>query len=183
MKKVFLMIMLTALLCSCSYHYTDRGLENFSVNDSSVGLCRGLLPDDFMDEFSYANGDYFYSANEESAISFCEEKVLIYLQYDNIVYQNAKKHAMDNLMLSESVAIYNGYFFYNNDTPASLGNDHLDSKNYPYEFVRFAYNDNNNTLIFMGFSVTADLQSEVDEVADDWGAFLEKYYGEWYSFS
>ena len=61
----------------------------------------------------------------------------------------------------------------------------LNSENYPYNFLSFSYNDSLNTLVFFGMYVGHgdSLRAEIDAVADDWPAFLEKYYGEWYSFS
>ena len=179
MKKVIAIILIICFTClflsSCGSNYVIQGLENFSVNTSSVGLCDGLIPDNFIEMFTYKDGNYFLSMSEKMPGFEVCERAFMYLQYDDDVYLMAKQYAMENLALSDDMAVqHNDYIFYDND---------VDSNKFPYSFKRFAYNDSNNTLIFIGFDVSMELYSDVDEAIGDWGGFLEKYYGEFYTFS
>ena len=187
MKKLVTAILIIVCVCliltSCNFHYEENGLDNFETSDSSLGICKGLIPDDFIELFPYTDGNYFFSTSEKTPFSGYCDKALIYLKFDD-EYTNAKKYVFESLDLSpEPVAEYNGYYFYDNETPANLGNSHLSNSNFPLTCNRFAYNDNISTLVFIGFDVGVDLENEVIEVSDDWGAFLEEYYGEWYDFS
>ena len=185
MKKIAIVLLFVCLfLTSCGFQHEERGLENFDKIDSDVSLCQNLIPDDFISLYNYIDGDYYFSTSEKAPFYKVCDKALIYLAYDEITYELAKKYAMDHLNLSESsVEIYNEYYFYDNHTPEKNGRTHLSNENYPYAIIRFAYNDSNHTLIFIGFTVSVELYDEVDEIADDWGAFLDRYYGDWYDFS
>ena len=184
-KTCFFVILLCLCLtssCNSKSEYVERGLENFGPNDSECGLCSYLIPENLIQQYAYVDGNYYNEWGTYRIIGGWE-KVLVYIQYDINTYSEAKKYVMDNLFLSEShVAEYNDYYFFINETPSKT-DPNLSPEKFPYDFLRFAYNDNNNTLVFIGFCVSMELYEEVDAVADDWPAFLEKYYGEWYSFS
>ena len=176
MKKIIIFILFVCLFFnSCGYHHEVQGLENFDVNESDVELCQGLIPDNFIETFTYKDGNYFFSTSEKAPAFVVCERVFLYLQYDDDIYLKAKQYAMEELALSDDMVVqYNNYMFYDNN---------VNSNRFPYRFKRFAYNDSNNTLIFIGFDVSVELYSEVDEAINDWGIFLEKYYGEFYTFS
>ena len=108
-----------------------------------------------------------------------DERVLVYIKYDDDTYENAKKYAMENLILSDApVEEYNGYVFYDNFT-----NDGNEFK-FPYMFNRLAYNDSNNTLIFLGlYCVHYDDDYLFRLYEYEWADLLEVMYEEWYSFS
>lgn len=183
-KIIIIILLISLFLNSCALHYTKQGLEEFSADASDYGLCRGLIPENFIEKFSYVKGDFFIAFSEKAPFIATCERVLLYLKYTDDVYLDAKKYAMENLILSENcVAVFENYIFYNNITPVNFEQDHLDGSRFPRSFVRFAYNDENNTLLFIGFDVSMELYDEVDSLANDWGAFLEKYYGEFYDFS
>lgn len=175
-----------------------RGLDNFEQGLSSNRTTYTLIPErvfidnddyDYAPIFPYDNGDFFYffseNYNEEKKRTEVFDKTLLYLQYDKEFYQIAKECLMERaLRLSEEpVEVYNDYIFYDNNSPTNFslrGSPPLNNDYAPYEFVRFAYNDSNRTIVCIGF-YTRNVE-EVAEVADDWGAFLERYFGEWYSF-
>ena len=186
-KKIFAILLTLPMLflSSCGiFNVENHGLENFSVNDESGSLCSYIIPEGFIDMFPYESGDYHYSSECVTlGIAVCDRAIL-YFNYDDETYLQAKEYAMEHLDLSsETVASYNNYSFYNNDTPANNGVSHLSSEEYPYDFVRFAYNDEKKCLIFLGFSVSMELYDEVDGVSSDWGVFLDKYFSEYYDFS
>jgi len=175
-KLVISMVLLCALLfVSCGSQYEKRGLENFSIYESTYSLCRVLIPEGFIEKYKYQAGDYFFKYSEELPFLNTCEKVLVYLQYDEGVYLEAKTYAMEQLDLSDEVtAEYNRYYFYDNME--------YDDQGDPHSFVRMAYNDYNQTLVFIGFFVGNKFYQDVDQYKDDWGGFLKHYFGDYYSF-
>ena len=189
MKKIVLLMLLVCCLtmssCANFYYPDERGLESFSPNQSEFDLCHRLIPDQFIDKFDYIDGNYYNAVDSTFFTVGYREKTLVYLQYAEQNYYDAKLYAIQDLILSEEpIEEYNGYtFFLNKSLLKEFDSHHLDGSNYPHKFIMFAYNDEKMTLVFFGFYVSMELYNEVDAVADDWPAFLEKYYGEWYSFS
>ena len=177
MRKIAVIILsLCFLLTSCSRTIEIRGLEKFDKANSTHSLCQNLLPDDMINKFSYQSGDYFYLEVAPEGFGSIYDKALLYLTYDKTIYPAAKQYAMEQLDLSEEIVEeYNCFVFYDNQNP------YVDIS--PYEFNRFAYNDETNTLLFIGFYASMEFHDEVDAYANDWGAFLENYYGEFYDFS
>ena len=174
----------------------EVGLENFDVNASDFEVTYYVLPDlefmvnddepdgSFIKEFDYVEGNYWRRVYGGILAPDYQEYLLVYIKYDAENYIDAKTYAIENSIFSEEqIFEYNGYVFYFNDTPTKK--DHfLNSNNYPYSFLVFSYNDDLNTLVFFGMYASGkSVKSEIDIVSNDWPAFLEKYYGEWYSFS
>ena len=174
----------------------EIGLEDFNADKSDFEVTYYVLPDhefmvngedpdgNFIKEFDYVKGNYWRRVYGGILASNYQENLLIYMQYDVDTYIGAKTYAIENLILSEEpIYEYNGYVFYFNDT-ATKNKHFLNSNNHPYSFLAFSYNDDLNMLVFFGMYASGkSVESEIDAVADDWPAFLEKYYGEWYSFS
>ena len=180
MKKVIFIVLLVLVFCisfnscCCPNTYQISGLKNFHPHNSEFGTSDKIIPENFIDKYNYIHGDYHYIEEGMSIFEHTVDRSIIYLSYNDAVYLDAKQYAMDNLDLSENVVEeYNGYIFYDN---------YADDFSYPHNFKRFAYNDDNNTLIFIGCYISLDLNEEVNEIADNWGTFLDKYYGEYYSF-
>ena len=124
--------------------------------------------------FEYINADYHWICDEPFIGYRVCERAIFYFQYDENVYEEAKRYTLENMMLSDTVTeVYGNYIFYDN----LKGND-----DFPNKFWRVAYNDNNHTLVFVAFYVSVELYDEAKLAEEDWGAFLEKYYSEWYSF-
>jgi hypothetical protein len=162
------------------------GLENFSATTVGSGTRSNIIPENFIENYDYEDGNYYFSEQGYIDQKKHIEKTLIYIQYDSETYLEAKAHSLENLILAEeSIGEYNGYQFFINKTSVKSGLTYLDGKHFPKKFLSFAYNDEANTLVFIGFYVVyPEVEADVAElVADNWGAFLEKYYGEWYSFS
>ena len=176
MKKLLIVIfiMVCLFLNSCGFDdtYKISGLENYHPANSEAGTSDGIMPDDFLNKFDYISGDYHFI--EENAFSLGKpylDRSILYLSYDSTVYSDAKQYAMDHMKLSDNIVEeYNGYVFYDNYVD--------DDFSFPEEFKRFAYNDTNNTLVFIGF-----FESGVYNCPTDWVTFLEEYYGDWYDFS
>ena len=201
-KKIYIAALLLCciLMSSCErFRLPDeRGLEEFSVSDSECNMNLFLLPDSglknseknadgsFINMFDYEEGNY-YRHNDGGNIfsNNSGERTLVYLKYSDEIYLEAKEYAIDNLILSEeSICEQNGYiFFINKLATAKDPTERLSGDQFPYYFLSFSYNDEKQTLVFFGIMVGKDLHNQIAEEATDWPAFLEKYYGEWYSFS
>lgn len=207
MKRTFIFLLLCCIMMSsCQSKDTnelkgERGIENYSEHNqgSSNDITCFLLPDEmfftskkepdgaFLNKFAYREGNFFWLTTGSVLNNTEMDRSLIFLKYEENVYWEAKAYAFDNLILSEEpICEENGYKHFLNKTPSILRDDslhHLSGKNFPHDFLTFSYNDEQMILVFLGFSVCSKHYGEVESVADDWPAFLEKYYGEWYSFS
>ena len=183
-RNLFIIFLVACLLltactkCGRQHTYRVDGIENFSIADSSMGLCADLIPDGFIDEFDYIEADYHYRLTEKSiGYEVCEEAI-VYFKYSDEVYEKAKNYVWENMLLSNKVVItYNNYHFWDNYINITGGYD------FPDQFSRVAYNDESKTLVFIAFYYSSsDLSEEATLAQSDYGAFLEKHYGEWYSF-
>jgi hypothetical protein len=188
MKKVVLIILLVALIllssCAPRTFNPEKGLENFDKNDSEFSLCQYIMPDGFIEKYDYKDGNYYSIETGSIYNGTTVDRAFIYIQYDAEIYDDAKICAIENLSLSnEAIHEYNGYYFFLNHSSSVDDIDYLDGRNFPYKFLSFAYNDSTNTLVFFGLYISSELKNQTIEEAEDWPAFLEKYYGEWYSFS
>ena len=182
-RNLFIIFLVACLLltactkCGRQHTYRVDGIENFSTADSSMSLCRKLIPEGFIDEFDYIEADYHYRLTEKSMGYKSCETIIMYFEYSDEVYEKAKSYVWENMLLSNKVvASYKNYHFWDNYTNGTGGHD------FPYRFSRVAYNDERKTLVFIAFDVSVELFSEAALAEEDYGAFLEKYYGEWYSF-
>ena len=185
MKKIISVLLLSSILClciSCGGPYTNRGIENFDPADSSVSLCTELLPsDDFLEVFTYIDGDYYY-IDKSGFLDLRDEQAIMYLIYEKEIYESAKEFTYQNLYFSKnSKYSYNGYEFMVNNwrklegRDPNLVNNDID----PYHFKMVAFNDKKNTIIFLGFYMPMDLVTEEIEqflTFEDMGAFLKEYF-------
>lgn len=178
MKRISLLLALVLMLSlsSCFGHLDRSGIENFSENHSEYGVCQVFSKNYERDKHAYLEADYHYYGDEGWIPFYVYERALVYYQYDDTTYLLAKKYAMETLSLSQSaVEEYNGYIFYSN---LSYCED-----DYPHSFRRFAYNDSNCTLIFLGYYIDKNSHLEFENVVTDWGSFLKTHFFEFYDFS
>ena len=113
MKKIFCLICIMAfLLCSCSQVSLD-GYDNFKTDDSDYELNKYLLPSsDFTEHFQYIDIDYHFREKYSSLASFYEA-TLVVVAYDEVIYNQAKHHCLDNMQLSKTNFIeYGNYTFF-----------------------------------------------------------------------
>ena len=176
-------ILLTICMSACK-PVEIHNIDEFSIYTSTVSLTQYLLPDEgFIDMFKYIDGNYHYYDN--CKLDNAVERVLMELSYDAETYSKAKNYCLESMYLSdENVKEYKDYVFMENlsypEDYECLENG--ENKNFPHMFTMFAYNDSKQTLIFIGFYCGTGLHNEVDRDATDWGAFLDKYYSEYYDF-
>ena len=188
LMAVLLLIACAISFCSCTFldflFYTPtpeelpkRSLDDFSTNISSKGLSSNMIPEGFIDRFAYSEG-YFYYYFSGDLDPDSREILFVFFQYDDATYQLAKEYVIEQMPLSDNVVeTYNNYCFYD-----VLGDDRYLIR-YPDCFVRFCYNDTNNTLIFLALDAYGEYRETTNELADNWGAFLDEFYGQWYDFS
>ena len=203
MKKIisFILIICMSLgLTSCYQDLERNSLEEYiaSVNQhelgfSSVGIDKpqNFLPSiSFLEDYEYLEGTYFWHDDDSWKELFAPEDVLpdislITLKYDESTYEEAKKTML------EEIKPYEDKFYYYNEYNFYLNSNHFDIVNggktrFPSAFTMACYNDENHTLIFMGFcmSVSSFLEDEyLEDIEGNWEAFVDQYYGAYYDFS
>ena len=188
MKKITWIFLVAICLCIClSACDTDdpfekKSLDNFSEEWSNYSTTDNIIPEGFINRFAYTDG-YCYHFCFGKDFSFAvSDRALLFFEYDDETYNQAKEYVFANLILSSKpVEEYNGYIFYDNYSEQLFNEE--SSYAFPYAFMRFAYNDSKNTLIFIGCFTSHDFDENMKQTSADWGVFLEKYYGEWYDFS
>jgi hypothetical protein len=191
-KKV-LVVALGALftfpLASCTGELTVTGLENYPppYDDYEINMC--LIPQNMLNEYSYLEGDYFNYDYGIPAL-FSEPPTnpnicILYLRYSEEVYPEAKEYMLNNTDYTKEVHYtYNGYEFYENMTmPKVVGNlDENGQNEYKYRwFNMISYNDQNRTLVFLGFYRWKDYDLETMVQEQGWGAVLKEYFS-YYDF-
>ena len=74
---------------------------------------------------------------------------------------------------------YNDYIFYENSHYIqTMG------RRFPEDFTMACYNDKKCTLVFIGFNASVDSdQTYIDKINNDFGAFINAYYGEYHDFN
>ena len=60
--------------------------------------------------------------------------------------------------------------------------DFYHGDDYPDAFKRVAFNDEKKAIVFLGVYTSDKRTDEIAEDVKDWGAFLNKYFFEFYSF-
>lgn len=176
---VLLIIMLFTLL-SCWKPFERKGIENYNKANSNSSLSLELLPsDDFLETFDYIDGDYYYICRE-TPISLGDEQEIMYLIYEGDTYKLAKEFALQSLLLSKDHRYsYNGYEFIENIGRLEGTDPNVTNSRNPYWFNMIAYNDEKNTIIFIGFNMPKVLATpEIEQLLtfEDMGAFLKEYF-------
>ena len=157
-------------LSSCTL-YTNGGIENFSINDSSYGLNRFLIPDGFLNLFDYSDGGYDYY---ESIGSYAYVTSLLYMQYDEETYRDAKEYALTHLeLLEESGELYKDYVFFKRDVVIFDTKENGEST----ERFYFAYSDEQRILFAVGAHMSGPYMYKSELLTD----YLETYFS-FYNF-
>ena len=139
--------------------------------------------------FNYTRGDYHYYDAPLLSLSSLEKAIAI-LEYDDIIYQEAKQYCLNNMYLSPTnIKEHNGYVFIENlgyaDYVGSIKNGV--NQEFPETFTMFGYNDSLKTLVFLGFcSEHANDKKDDPQAAyaeTDFGKFLDIFFSEYYDFN
>lgn len=177
MKRLFFkfcLCLITVLLCistvSCTPSiYTVTGIENYKRSDSSYGTVRYFLPhcdepDTFLKKFSYIRGDYdYYDAMDGGLLDGgAYETAILYMEYTEEIYEEAKTYAFQNLQLVEgSAREYKQYTFMQNQ-----GCDFEDQRAF------FGHCDEKRILIFIGTYMGGSYEYQYSTLAE----YLETYF-------
>lgn len=153
------------------------GLENFNTETCSVGLTGNLFPDNnFLNSYQYIDGDYEYQYEDcwdgsgYSAVFAC-------MHYSESEYEAAKKYCLDRFQICEDHQyVYGGfewaehlhYTVKNAEGERSIGCV------FPRRFNLFAYNDQNCTLLFLGYYNANSTETSTFE--NDFDYFIESVF-------
>jgi hypothetical protein len=171
----------TVSLVSCSDAITVTGLENYPCGDDDFEINTFLIPENMLNEYPYLEGDFYYYLEDTWHLKDEATVSILYLRYSEEVYPEAKEYMLNNTDYTEEVHYtYNGYEFYENlFFPKFFNRLDENGKNiWPYNwFNMVSYNDQNNTLVFLGFYY-GHFVDDVGELVQEqgWGAFLKKYF-------
>lgn len=130
----------------------------------------------FLDDYEYTLGEFHYiDISSIGCKSDPDEIVLLRLTYEKNTYLLAKSFTLANIPKYENNEYYyNDYIFYQNAnfrTP----------ERFPHWFTMVCYNDELNTLLFMGFY---DKSPYVEnEISANWKSFIDETYGKYYNFN
>ena len=185
--------------CSAFRSITDAsasGINNFDRRLSEIRLTKYLIPfingDNgdklFLSMYPYLQADFYYL--EQGFFSDRNlERVFMCLYYEDGVYFDAKNCVLQKLPLSnKNVFDYKKYYFAENllktnslnatDAPA-VENDY-----FPNEFRLVGFNDEDKSLIFIGFSLCWQKTTEDIAALEPFNIeiFLKTYFSEWYDF-
>ena len=209
-------IFLLFSLCACTYEYVPRNYKNnldkqTFVNgkipdmEYSATTFEQYINKSYFEEYPYIDGYYGYYREEyylktqislfglnkeiSSILNYgSDERLFVYIRYDDETYQKAKEYLMEagDLNLSEHpIEEYNGYVFYHGFGSDKKVND----------FGNFVYNDSNNTIILLAFyyhepeennslGLYYNDENNSYHLKDcEWHEYIEMLFGSWYDFS
>ncbi len=209
-------IFLLFSLCACSYEYVPRNYKNdldkqTFVNgkipnmDNSSTTFERYINKSYFEEYPYFDGYYGYYREEyylktkislfgfnkeiSSILNYgADERLFVYIRYDDEIYQKAKEYLMEVGDLNSSehpIEEYNGYVFYHGFGSDKKAND----------FGNFVYNDSNNTIILLAFyyhepeennslGLYYNTENNSYHLEDcEWHEYIERLFGIWYDFS
>lgn len=185
-KIIGILLIITSsilIMTSCSTNYEIRGLNEYFDGRSSVEIDHFFGVDELTENFECLESDYYYSFSEEFPFYNVCEATLLYFRYDENEYVRAKEYYIDAMpyLGNEAIEIYGNYMFYDyyGNRPKD---EYYHCDDYPEAFKRVAFNDANHTIVFLGIYTSDKMIKELEQDLLDWGAFLKKYYGEFYSF-
>ena len=176
MGAVSVVLAVLMLLCSCSEHYQETGIDywrNHGNGMSSYSVTRFKLDESFLDKYPYMDGDFNYEFEKPGPFSYVLEYALMWLSYDEDTYEMIKQDNMD----AESVVLHDGQETFGFTFYLRCDWD------FPKRFTAIGYNDEKKTLVFLGFYCSSEYDKEKAMLAEtDMEEFLEYYYGKWYSW-
>ena len=149
--------------------YFDHSLSSFGIAD--------LVSEDFLTSFEYGDNKFYCYIYEPFLFIEVFDKALMYLEYSDDVYEEAKNYILTEMDLDLSQEkSYNGYIFHFNTGRYNL------VTNFPTGYLMAGYNDSKNRLVFLGIYASTKKHPELDYGETDFGKYLKMVYGEFYDF-
>ena len=106
--SAILMLSSCTLLLHEALKYSNSGINNFKISDSSHFLTKYLIPEGFLEQYPYESGDYAFQ--EYGIHPVLWETAIIFMNYDEEGYSEAKAYAMQHMGSTEETKVqYNGY--------------------------------------------------------------------------
>lgn len=184
---VFLSVFILSITSCSPMVYEVHGMDEY-FNGSIPGNSETEMDefdgvDSLYNGFNCISADYDYK--ETQTLPFIEvlEVAILVFRYEELDYQNAKQFCFENMQYIGQTPseAYNGYDFYDyyENRPKE---EYYYNDNFPYGFKRVVICDEKNEILLLGVNVSVERYEEIDDDVKDWGTFLEKYFGEYYSF-
>lgn len=122
------------------WEVTEKGIENFHVSISTIGVTRCLFPSNFLELYPYTEGDFDYY--DKSTLKYSYETALLYMIYDDTSYEQAKQYALEHSPIESKAENFGSFVFFRQIHKDAAGGDKL----------RFyiAYSDEKNMLLAVG---------------------------------
>ena len=142
----------------------------------------------FLQDYSYIEGFYYWREDDALRGFFTDELrsdiALLSLKYDENVYIEAKDFMLQEIEPYEDKYYeYGSYIFYENSNFA----EERGSKGFPLWFTMACYNDEKQTLCFLGFYVPGGTtlfdEKYLTDMDNNWEDFIDEFFGEYYDFS
>ncbi len=198
MKKIFSFILIILLFWGLFVSSMDlevHGIENFNPLLCSLSLTVSLFPSEdyesfyghdpvphFLSLYEYEEGDFHYSDSWKYG---ADTRAFAYLKYSPEIYSEAKAYCLDTFYFCD-VHQYevNGYLF-----SEHLREDYFDSNGdqilacrIPRYFNMFGFNDQNYTLVFLGY-YNSNFNVQEDPFGETgFSAFLDARFSEYFDF-
>ena len=162
----------------------ERGYSDFEID-----LPKYFLPSlSFLEDFDYTEGTYYFFETDFNRLFFTNEiepsKAIICLKYDENAYSQAKDFMLQEIEPYEDKFFeYGNYVFYENSNFAEENG----LKGFPLWFTMACYNDEKQTLCFLGFYVPGGTtlfdEKYLTDIDNNWEDFIDEFFGEYYDFS
>ena len=185
-RRIFIIILIL-LLTSCSrqtiYKEGFEALHSYGVSYSSFTLGAYVINADFVDEFAYLDGNFYYEDTTDVILPGGADRALVWLSYDEDIYTQAKERYLSAYLMEESSSadqlIFGFQFYFYNIQRRSGGS----IGEFPLWITAFGYNDEERTLVSIGiYCGSTEEKDSVLLAGTDFGAFLEHFYGDWYEW-
>lgn len=184
-SMALILLTISILLLTACTTLEEEGIDSYNLATCSFGLTRYLFPsEDYLERFPYEDSIYHYLDTGDLAWGYA--KAFASLRYDAAVYEDAKSYCMENFNLEESLRFAcDDYRFMEHicyQSKDAEGNRVPESR-FPMQFNLFGFHDETHTLFFLGY-YNGDASSEERALAtENFSAFLESAYGEYFRFS
>ena len=149
-------------------------IDEYDPMLSSFSVTYYNLPEDFLDTCGYIDGKLYWDTEMDKDYFYLLEKMdrsLMWLSFEQAEYEEAKECILvDAIPQNYLEKNYNEYHFiiYGHDFPAWC--------------TMICYNDQKNTLIFMGIYCIPSEYPDIEYGSTDFGLYLETFFGDFYDF-